>query len=642
MNNGTMTIMKRAVLRNLTAGGLLVLATLVFGQVFAAPTVSLTAPTANAAFASPANITLTANASPSSGTTLRQVAFYRGSTLIATIKTAPYTYAWTNVAAGSYSLTAKATDSKNATTTSKAVPVVVSAAPTVKLTAPTANAVFAAPASIPLTASATDSDGTITKVEFYRGTTLIATDTTSPYTATWANAPAGSYSLTAKATDNQGVVSTSPAVPVKVNALPTVTLTSPTANQTVLAQSTVTLTANATDTDGTIARVEFYQGTTLIGSATSAPYTVAWANAPAGSYSLSAKAIDNDGGSTSSAPVSLTVDVPPSIALTSPTANAVFAAPASIPLTASATDSDGTITKVEFYQGTTLIGSATTAPYTATWANVPEGSYSLTAKATDNGGAETWSAAVSVVVNSGVAQLYFLHTDHLNTPRVVTDAQNKVIWRNMPLNEPFGNSPPEDDPDGDGKRFTLNLRFPGQYFDKESNTNYNYFRDYNPEIGRYIQSDPIGLQGGINTYTYVNSQPLSKIDPMGLAGTVPMIGPYGIPVPLIPVPNFPAQSKPSDDGSFGGAFPPGTLPAPINPWTDTTPVVITPANFPPSKGPSDCEAQFDKDIDQCKNTCGPVSVGRYWCIFLAMQKFKACKRINNPAGTNWPGSFGGN
>ncbi|WP_216726789.1 Ig-like domain-containing protein [Hymenobacter siberiensis] len=93
-------------------------------------------------------------------------------------------------------------------------------------------------------------------------------------------------------------------------------------------------------------------------------------------------------------------NVPPTVSLTAPAASAVFAAPATITLTANATDSDGTIAKVEFYQGTTLLGQALTAPYTYTWTGVPGDAYSLTAKATDNGNASTTSAPVAILVQS--------------------------------------------------------------------------------------------------------------------------------------------------------------------------------------------------------------------------------------------------
>ena len=89
--------------------------------------------------------------------------------------------------------------------------------------------------------------------------------------------------------------------------------------------------------------------------------------------------------------------------------------------------------------------------------------------------------------------IYFIDTDHLNTPRVVTDASNQLRWRWMA--EPFGTTAPETNPQGIGA-FTQNLRFPGQYADQETGLSYNAARDYDSTTGRYVQSDPIGLNGG--------------------------------------------------------------------------------------------------------------------------------------------------
>lgn len=114
-------------------------------------------------------------------------------------------------------------------------------------------------------------------------------------------------------------------------------------------------------------------------------------------------------------------------------------------------------------------------------------------------------------VRNGV--IYYIHTDHLGTPRLVSDQSQTVVWRW--ISDPFGKSTPDQNPDGDSTSFVLNLRFPGQYFDAETGRHYNYFRDYDPTIGRYVQSDPIGLNGGLNTYAYSLSNPLRRIDPQG-------------------------------------------------------------------------------------------------------------------------------
>ena len=196
-------------------------------------------------------------------------------------------------------------------------------------------------------------------------------------------------------------------------------------------------------------------------------------------------------------------------------------APATINLTADARDADGSIAQVAFYQGDTLLGSVSQAPYTYDWKDVPVGSYTITAQATDNKGGVTISPPLSVTVLAQMKGVFYIQPDHLGTLRVVTDDKNKVIWKSDPLGEPFGTTAPDEDPDGDKIKFTLNLRFPGQYFDQEANTHYNYFRDYDPTIGRYIQSDPIGLEGGLNLYGYVLGNPISRIDPKGLAWNDP-------------------------------------------------------------------------------------------------------------------------
>jgi RHS repeat-associated protein len=104
---------------------------------------------------------------------------------------------------------------------------------------------------------------------------------------------------------------------------------------------------------------------------------------------------------------------------------------------------------------------------------------------------------------------------YLDTPRQITDTAGNVVWA-WDNSDPFGNNMPNENPSGQGT-FTNNLGYPGQYRDRETNTFYNFYRDcYDPATGRYCQSDPTGLAGGINTYTYVDGNPLIYIDPLGL------------------------------------------------------------------------------------------------------------------------------
>ena len=158
--------------------------------------------------------------------------------------------------------------------------------------------------------------------------------------------------------------------------------------------------------------------------------------------------------------------------------------------------------------------------------------------------------ATLVPDGQGGVDVYYIHTDHLNTPRRITrPGDNIIVWRWD--SEPFGATPADEDPDGDSTAFTYNLRFPGQYLDDETGLHYNYFRDYDPVTGRYVESDPIGLHGGINTYGYASANPITNFDPSGLdcqsAGgrticTYPGGPSFNIPTP----PNFPAHIGPSN------------------------------------------------------------------------------------------------
>src|SRR5688572_17418558 len=257
-------------------------------------------------------------------------------------------------------------------------------APAVSLTAPAAGALYTAPAAVVLqaTASASSSGKSITQVEFFAGATPIGTVSAAPYTFSWNNVAAGSYSLTARATDNLGATATSAPVPIVVNAPPAVTMTGPANSALFTAPAAITLTANATDADGTIVRVEFYQDAALIATLTSAPYTFAVSNVPAGNATFSARATDDRGASASSPPITVLVNSAPNVSLA--TNGAVFTAPASVTLSASAADSDGTVSQVEFFQGSTLLATVLSAPYTFSASNLSGGAYTFTARATDN------------------------------------------------------------------------------------------------------------------------------------------------------------------------------------------------------------------------------------------------------------------
>ena len=366
-----------------------------------APTVTLAA-TCVAPCTAPGTINLTATPSDTDGT-IAKVEFYDGATLLTTKTTAPWTFSHTTATAGSHSYTAKAFDNDNASISSAAQAITVTAPPpSVSLTA-ACTSPCNAPAAVTLTAVPTNIVGTISKVEFYDGATLLNTDTTSPYSFAAASVAAATRSYTAKVyvTGTTAAVATSTAQAVRVNALPTVTLTAACVAP-CSAPGTVNLAATPADADGTITKVEFYDGASLLATRTAAPWTFSPTTATAGSHSYTAKAFDNDNASITSTAQAITVTAPPpSVALTA-ACTAPCNAPAAVILTAVPTNIVGTVSKVEFYDGTTLLNTDTTNPYSFAAAAVTAATHSYTAKVyvTGTTTAVATSTAQAVRVNA--------------------------------------------------------------------------------------------------------------------------------------------------------------------------------------------------------------------------------------------------
>ncbi len=205
------------------------------------------------------------------------------------------------------------------------------------------------------------------------------------------------------------------------------------------------------------------------------------------------------------------------------------------------------------------------------------------------------------------APVFFIQTDHLDTPGVVLDRNGAQRWSWVAL--PFGDGSPSTNPVGLGE-FELNLRMPGQYFDKESGLSQNWHRDYDAGLGRYTQSDPIGLAGGINTYGYAFSQPTKYVDPDGL-------NPAAAGLCLIPGVGW-AGCAAAGAAAVGGAIlmsPPGRRA--MKSIAQKIEDLCTPGD--------PCEEQAQKDEDMCRRTTIQGTGPRARCWASVQERFSACR-----------------
>ena len=213
--------------------------------------------------------------------------------------------------------------------------------------------------------------------------------------------------------------------------------------------------------------------------------------------------------------------------------------------------------------------------------------------------------------------LYYIHGDHLGTPQGLTNESGAIVW--LADYSPFGLAAVNNDPDLDGNPVTFNLRFAGQYFDGESGLHYNYFRDYDPTTGRYVQSDPIGLGGGLNTYGYVGGNPLNFVDPLGLYQMCHRDL-------LLPIPYARHCYVKFDDGSTSSYDPSGVYPDPD-----------------PKQEGTMCTEQTEPEKDDCIKEAMKKCQGSQYnftgfnCCHCAEQAMKECGTSIPPnSWPNWP------
>jgi hypothetical protein len=226
-----------------------------------------------------------------------------------------------------------------------------------------------------------------------------------------------------------GAFETTPSAPVIANQPPAVSISSPLKNASFTSPASITVNAAASDPDGAIIKVEFFQGNIKIGERLTTPYSITWKEVPEGTYSLTAVATDNGNLKTVSSAVSVTVVKPatpvnkmPTVSISSPTKGSSFTAPATVTIDVDASDPDGSITKVELFNGAVKLYEKTAAPYSFTLKDLPAGSYELKAVATDNMKASATSTSIDLTVTSYIeARDYFNLYPNPNDGRFTID-----------------------------------------------------------------------------------------------------------------------------------------------------------------------------------------------------------------------------
>lgn len=325
--------------------------------------------------------------------------------------------------------------------------------PVVSITNPTAQTTVSAGSNLPITATATAFGSTVNKVYFYDNGNYLGSSASSPYSYTLNNVSSGAHTISAEVVDTKGNWGATASVAINIQAntcgngnidtgeqcdgsnlngqscssqgftsgtlkcsstctldtsgcqkKPTLTITNPVNQSTISSGSNVAISATATAYGGaTIKKVYFYDNGNYLGSSATAPYSFTLNNISSGTHTLTAETVDSSGLWASTATSVVTVggsssSSVPVVTILSPVNQSVFSQGSSISIVASALEANGTISRVYFYNGNTLLGSDGSSLYNYVWTNVPSGTYTLTAKAVDANGVSRSSNPITVTV----------------------------------------------------------------------------------------------------------------------------------------------------------------------------------------------------------------------------------------------------
>lgn len=373
------------------------------------PQLTITSPTPGAIFTAPANVTVTANATPEGSSAITRVLITQSYQFVAEDTAAPYAHTLTGLLHGTHGYEVWAWDNNGGYTVQMLdINVQTPTPPSVTLTAPSSGAITAAGAVLHLAATASAPGSEITEVVFYADDTPIGEDTTAPYEHDWSVSSrwaAGAHVISARAYESNGGESSSSTTIQLVPLDPmVVTFDLPAASSHYPFPASIPVQASATAPGSSIARIDFYADNQFFGSDSEAPYTATFTPEIVRQFELRATAVDALGRRKDATRiVNVTGPAIPTVAITTPGNGAILAAPATPAISAEASANFASITRVQFYDGSTLIGEDSTEPFSITAPVLAPGDHHLYAIATSSTGTTNENTPAHVLVTVGAA-----------------------------------------------------------------------------------------------------------------------------------------------------------------------------------------------------------------------------------------------